>query len=85
MPLLLVKKRPRVIVAGEIEYGAKHVGVSLVLKLTCDRAFTVDFHTKTDEIEPTDRHQADIAANLGYRQSVGHDGVAVNITDEDLQ
>ena len=75
----------RVIVAGEIEYGAKHVGTSLVLKLTYDRAFTVDFHTKTDVAEPLDRHQADIAANLGYRKNVGHDGVAVNITGEDLQ
>ena len=83
MPLVLVKRGPWVIVAREIKYGAKHV--SLVLKLTCERAFTVDLHTKTDAAGPGDRHQADVAANLRYRQSVGHDGVAVDITGEDLQ
>ena len=71
-------------VAGKIEDGAKHVGVSLVFKLTCDRAFTIYLHTNTNVFIPADRHQAEIAANLGHRQSVGHDGVAVNITDEDL-
>ena len=35
--------------------------------------------------EPADRHQANITANMGHRKSVGHDGVAVNITGEDLQ
>ena len=64
---------------------ANNVRASLVFKLTCERAFTVDLHSKTDVAEPADRHQANITANLWHRKSVGHDGVAVNITGEDLQ
>ena len=56
-------------------------GISIVLKLT----FAVDLHTKTNISMPCDRHQADISANLGHRQSVGHDGVLVKVTGEDLQ